>query len=386
MLQDVDQSIKNLLLAELRLSPDGLIKDEAQIEFGPGPKDSPPAKPTLCLFLHDVHENLETRDQSFEVRRGPDLREVAKSRKATRLNLSYLVTAHAKDTEAEHRLLGEALGVLMRNGFIPPKHLAGSLAIFGEPAVTISVAQRDHWAHSDAPRVWQATGLPLRPFIGIVAGALFDPFETRTVKLVREAILALGQGADPDGADRQMVVHSTRVSAAGTVSDVNGDAIPDVKVAIKGRSEATITDAQGVFLFRNLPSGPHTLVFSKAGLESREEEVISPVKGLANELQPVAVQMTSASDARRAQEAESEFVGLPRSNTLVGTLRYADGTPASFVPVKVGERTVVTDAEGVYRFTELPHRAREIVAEIAGRGEITLPVKPGSPTSEVPKK
>ena len=388
MLQEVDQSVKNFLLAELRLSTDGLVKDESQIVIGlpPTEDEKAPASPTIYLFLHDLHENLALRDQSFEIRRNENEMEVGKSRRPTRLNVSYLLTASAKDVSTEHRLLGEALGVLMRNGFIPTKYLVGSLIPFGDAAVSISAAQRDHWAHEDAPKVWQAIGHPLKPYIGVVASAMFDPFETKMVRLVREALIALGQGAEVDRPDRQMTVRSVRVSAAGVITDTDGNPIPDAIVSVKDRPETAVTDEQGVFFIKNLPSGPHKLKVSKKGLAPVETEVIAPVRGLANELNPVAIQMKPATDAQRAADGRSEFIGQPQVITLVGTLRYDDGRPASFVPVSVGDRTAVTDEEGVYRFSHLPHNPKQLVAEIPGKGEITMPVKAGAVTSELPKK
>lgn len=384
MLQDADQTLKNLLLAEFKAAASPLIQGEDQIVFGLGPSEAP-AKPVLSLYLHDLHENLDTRDQSFEVIRDPNGREGTRSRKPTRINLSYLVTAHAKDPQTEHQLLGDALGILMRNGRVPKKHLVGTLEPYGELAMALSVAQRDHWAHANAPSVWQAAGLPLRPFIGLVASALFDPYETKAVKLVRDAILGLGLGADPYKKDRQMNVRAVRLGAAGVVSGPNGEALPSVNVEVKGRSETAVTDENGVFLIRNLPPGPHTLVFNKARYVSQEEEAIAPAPGLANEFQPLTIAMREATDA---ESAKSSLVdgGAPLRYTLIGTLRNADGSPASFVPVKVGDRTAVTDANGEYRLYDLPHRAKELIAEVPGLGETRVAVKETATTTQLPKR
>ncbi len=387
MLHEVDQSIRNLLAAELRMASPKLVSDDAQIVIG-APSDLEQGKlekPRVRLFLHDIHENLAVRDQGYEITRAAGEMQVGKSLKPTRLNLSYLLTVEAEKPEAEHQLLGEALGVLMRNGFIPTRYLEGSLTRFGEEAISISVGQRDHWAHMDAPKVWQATGLPLRPFIGIVASALFDPYETRTVKLVREALFSMGQGVRPAGPDRQMDVRSVRVSAAGAITDENGEPLPDVVVSIHGRGDQTLTDAQGVFLFRNLPSGPHRLAFRKRGFEDAETEAVAPPRGLANELQPVAVQLKAASAKGLVSSVRSEFQERAKPTTLIGTLRYSDGRPASFIPVRIGERTAVTDQEGVYHFTDVASGQKSVVAEVPGRGEVVAPVAADG-VAEVPKK
>src|SRR3569832_2261227 len=92
MLQDVDQTIRNLLLAELRGASDGLNGEASQLVVGPPSptEETDLKKPRIRLFLHDVHENLAVRDQSFEIRRTPNEMEVGKGRRPTRRNLSYL--------------------------------------------------------------------------------------------------------------------------------------------------------------------------------------------------------------------------------------------------------------------------------------------------------
>lgn len=369
MLHEVDQSIKNLLFAELKKTAGGLLQDEDQIVVG-APAADEDGRARIHLFLHDVHENLTLRDPSFEVRRGTNDWEVGKSRKATRLNLSYLLTAHAGTASEEHRLLGEVLGVLLRHGFVPQDHLVGSLKPFEEEAVVLSVAQRDHWAHADGPKVWQATGQPLRPFVGIVAAAMFDPFETRTVRLVREALLAVGQGAGPDGPDRQMDVRSLRVSAGGVISGTDGEPIPEATVRVESRPEQTSTDAHGAFFLQNLPPGKHRLSFSKRGYLVDPVEVTVPPRGQAGELDLISVQMHLESDAERVE-------ATPEQGEIIGTLRYADGRPAPYIPVRIGNRTAVTDGEGMYRFSPVPEKSPSLMAEVPGTGNVTVKAKDG---------
>ena len=144
MLQEVDQSIKNLLFAELRTNSDGLVHDEDQIVFGLPADDEAKASdtPKIHLFLHDVHENLALRDQSFDIKRGSDEWEVGKARKPVKLNLSYLLTVRGKDPATEHRILGDALGVLLRNGFVPPKDIWSDRSCRSEKKPSCSPSRR----------------------------------------------------------------------------------------------------------------------------------------------------------------------------------------------------------------------------------------------------
>jgi hypothetical protein len=388
MLHEVDQSLKNMLVAEFKDVEGRPIADDSQITIGPPPETGfKPKKPTINLFLHDLHESPNLRNFAFETKPTTDDWEVGRSLKPTHLNLSYMITAHAEDPLDEHRLLGETLGILMRKPVVESRHLVGSLQNYKDEAMKLSIAQRDHFAHGDGAKVWQATGHPLRPFIGLVIAAMFDPFETRLTKRVREAIFSLGHEPHPEGEKRQMDIHRVRIGAAGMVSDSkSGEPIADVKVSVEGRPESTLTDAGGVFYFRNLPVGRHQLTFAKATFKTQVAEAVTPPVGRANEMELMDVKLSSATDSERVagliQDPKFQVPGAE----LIGTLRFADGSPAAFIPVRVNDRTAVTDADGQYHFTNVPGPIRELVAEIPGMGEVARPIDPAKPTVELGKK
>ncbi len=388
MLHEVDQSLRNMLLAEFKEVEDRLISDESQLTVGPPPDDGfKPKKPVVNLFLHDLHESPNLRNFAFENKPTADDWEVGRSLKPTHLNLSYIITAHAEDPMVEHRLLGETLGILMRKPIVSVKHLVGSLQPFKEEAMKLSIAQRDHFAHGDSAKVWQATNLTLRPFIGLVVAAMFDPFETRLVKRVREAIFSLGHEPHPEGEKRQMDLHRIRIGAAGMVTDSStGNPLVDVKVSVEGKPESTLTDAAGVFFFRNLPVGRHKLTFEKATFKTMTQEAVTPPVGRSNEMELMDVKLENASDKERtAGLIKDPSFQIPGAE-LVGTLLFPDGTPAAYIPVRINDRTAVTDADGQYHFTNVHGPIRELIAEIPGEGEVAKPVDPAKPTVELGKK
>ncbi len=388
MLHEVDQSLRNMLVAEFKDTEDRLITEESQITVGPPPEDSTkPKKPVLNLFLHDLHESPNLRNFAFENRPQEDEWTVGRSLKPTHLNLSFIITAHAEDAMTEHRLLGEALGILMRKPVVATKHLVGSLQPYKEEAMKLSIAQRDHYAHGDSAKVWQATNLTLRPFIGLVVAAMFDPYETKLVRRVREAIFSLGQEPHPQGEKRQMDLHRVRVGAAGMVVDsASGNPLVDVKVSVEGRPESTLTDASGVFFFRNLPVGRHKLTFTKGTYRTMEMEAVTPPIGRSNEMELMDVKMVNATDKERVADLISDPMFQIPGAELMGTLRFADGSPAAFIPVRINDRTAVTDGDGQYHFTNVRGPIRELVAEIPGKGEVATAVDPSKPTVEMSKK
>ncbi len=354
MLQEIDQALTRLLLLDLEKGQ-GLPKD-VRVTVG-DPPDERGGEPTLNLFLHDVVENLVQRDQSFEVRPGSELWTVGKSRRPTRVDASYLLSAHALDAATEHRLLGAALRTMLRHGYVPPSLLGEALAPFGDEAVALMVAQRDGRAHRDVASIWQASGHRLRPAIGIVATAMIDPFETRTVRLVREAVFGLAQGVPAEGAARQMDLRSLRVSVAGRVVDDEDDrSLTDAELSVDGATVGTV-DAQGVFLARDLAPGRHTIRVDSRGYAPWEGEVDVPLPLRGEALEPIEVRL------KREKMAATK----PEGFQAEGTLRHPDGRPAAYVPVTMGGRTAVTDAEGRYVFElEGAEEAIVLLPEAAG--------------------
>lgn len=116
--------------------------------------------------------------------------------------------------------------------------------------------------------------------LGLVVTAMFNPFETKLVKMVREAIVGIGVGTPPQGPDRPLDLKTTRVSAAGIVTRGEDDLPePEVVVSVAGREERTTTDERGFFCLLNLPPGKHTLSFWKRGLKVKEVAVNAPPPG-----------------------------------------------------------------------------------------------------------
>lgn len=397
MIQDVDESIRKLIVGEMLSGGGSLIKDESQIILGlPTEDQGKDKKPRINLYLHDVRENLPLRDESFHVKRGQDEWSVAKRPGAIRLDLSYILTVTAEDPLTEHRVLGDVLAALIRNRVVPDKYLSQSLLEENPNALLLSVAQPDHPAHDDQPKLWQSIGAAIRPSLTIVATAKFNPFETKFVKVVREAIYALGQGIHPEGPNRQMDVKSVRLSIAGIVSDKKEDRpLLNTIVTVAGRTEQATTDERGFFHFLNLPPNRYTLQFRKKGYQTVDMETVAPPPGRSDSIEPMDVAMLRLSDVEREKEEKAtsqevlrapSFIETGRRVTvsLVGTLRFPDGTPAPFIPVRVGGRTAVTDEDGMYHFTGLTPGEHQIVAEIPGRGEI--PVVATSGTATLPER
>ncbi|RYG32074.1 carboxypeptidase regulatory-like domain-containing protein [bacterium] len=135
-----------------------------------------------------------------------------------------------------------------------------------------------------------------------------------------------------------MDLRSLRVSIAGRVlDDRTGEPITDAVCSTAERQAAT--DERGVFLLRDAAPGKHTVTVTHSRYaESTFEAVAAPaMKGGA--LEPVEV---------RLKPKASEPV--PKGARFEGDIRYADGSPAAYIPIRLGGQTAVTDAQGHYVF------------------------------------
>ena len=300
MIHDVDETLSRLLAGELVKIPGCPVRSTEQITF-----ESPQvAEATLDgeahvnLFLRDVRENMERREEGFyRITQRAD-KSVGVRRPPVHFDLSYLVTVYAGDDPmAEHRLLSDVLGVFLRCAPVPEQWLAGTLAGKGPEC-----AARRKWRcpeHAvsgvDLPGMWQALGGKMRPALSLLITCPFDPFETRWTIAVREAVLGLGQGTMTQGPEQPRDLSEIRVSAAGVVLRQDNEApIAGVEVHIDGYPEAVETDANGFFWISNLTPGSHRLRFDKYGYRPGDVEVISPTFGSSQTLEPVVVALQAS--------------------------------------------------------------------------------------------
>lgn len=129
MIDDLDRTLEELLRQEL---PSALV-EQISISFSTPDNDfltkslKPPA---INLFLYDLRENLELRNNQWAIERQTN-GTATKRRPSVRVDCSYIVTAWPGDVPNpqidEHRLLGEVMKVLLRHPKIPAQVLQGNL-------------------------------------------------------------------------------------------------------------------------------------------------------------------------------------------------------------------------------------------------------------------
>jgi Pvc16 N-terminal domain len=199
MIEDLDRSLENLLKREL---PQELVA-QITISFATPDGQFPPPSvtlPAIDLFLYDIRENRDLRDNEWRVERQSDGTAVRKA-PPVRVDCSYLITAWPSDSSStpardEHRLLGEVMKTLLRFSMIPSDVLEGSLQ--GQqpplPASTLQPGRLQSLAE-----FWQALGgkpkatLSYTVTIGVDTGITAE-----AGPLVRETVFKFRQGTGPD--------------------------------------------------------------------------------------------------------------------------------------------------------------------------------------------
>jgi hypothetical protein len=184
MINDLDSTLRTLLKRELPAS----LASQVAISFDPPDDQFPPqgvTLPAIDLFLYDVRENHDLRSNEWSMSR--DSSGVARrSLPLVRVDCSYLITVWpSKGTptpaEDEHRLLGEAIMVLLRYPTLPGKALQGQLRNQELPLPT-AVLQPGHL--QSLGEFWQALGGKPKAALNYTVTIAVQPFEAIEVPLV----------------------------------------------------------------------------------------------------------------------------------------------------------------------------------------------------------
>ncbi len=347
--------------------------------------------PTISLYLYEVRENTALRQDPFMTNRRPDGKAATKGRSPLRFDLTYAVSGHADDPRAEHALLTFALGAFLRNPMVEMPKAEGQ-----EEAekLVIAIAQPEHDAPQALPTVQNFRPVPS---VTLRVTAPFNPFDADTVPLVRQAIFGYGQGTTPGFLGHPIDVRATSLSAAGVVTLPGGAPLRDALVSVADRLTRTTTDEEGRFSLLHLPPGQYERVFEKRGFATVHHAYEVPAIGRVHEIKELEVAIEpldhdAAIEAARGPRSQFSHIlqtDLSERRSVVGRLRYPDQSPASFIPVFLGNQSTVTDSQGVYSFSQAPFDA-SLIAEIPGQGRVEVEdqtvEKAGEKEKEAPAK
>lgn len=221
----------------------------ADISFATPDKAYSPSQSTLNIFLHDVTENRELRDEARVVQRTDGT--YTSRLPSLRVDCSYLVTAWSARTaglqaQEEHRLLGQALVWLSRFPVVDDRFLQGSLQTPAQPYPVPAVIAHTKEGQTMG-QFWSALGISPRPAFSVTVTIALEPFDV----------------VDEFAAVQHIRVESTLLDdpvLRGRVTDHLLAPIPGAGVGVVGSGGEVlaeqITDRLGRFTFPGLGFGP----------------------------------------------------------------------------------------------------------------------------------
>ncbi|MCE7929706.1 MAG: DUF4255 domain-containing protein [Dehalococcoidia bacterium] len=245
MFNDVDETLRQVLLADVPID-----RTEVEITFDRPTREwsSRLARPTLNLFLFDVRERLDFRDDTWTVTRNAN-GQAQRERPPRRIDLSYMVTAWTNEAADEHRILARVLACTYRQGRVDAAYLQGSLANATVP-ILLRAMPPDHLAKPTD--FWGVMDNELHASLTWVATVPLDVFAPVTGPLVVTRELQVGDRLGPD--------RETFIEVAG-VAHQKGDraaGIGNATVTVLDTSHRATTDSQGRFTFSPIPPGEYT--------------------------------------------------------------------------------------------------------------------------------
>jgi Pvc16 N-terminal domain/Carboxypeptidase regulatory-like domain len=239
----------------------------AQIVFDRPAETFSPTQTTVDLFLYDIRENLELRDNepTIERRNG----QVITRRPPLRVACSYLVTAWpvggGELPLQEHLLLSQVLQVLSSYPTIPTRFLQGSL-VGQEPPLPMVVLHPD--ALKNISEFWTSLGNKLRPSLTLTATIGMNTLAPETAPMVITWETSLQKVNLP-------ATQETSFGIGGQVIDNANVPVVGATVTLVERDVTTTTDAAGYFTLSALTSGSYTLRV-QSGATTRNVNITVP--------------------------------------------------------------------------------------------------------------
>ncbi len=297
MINDVDTALADLLKQEMPIA-----SNEVEIEFHQPKREwaSRLNRPTLNIFLHEVHENTNLRQQEFQTMRNRDFTTI-KKHASSRIDLHFMITAWASEPDDEHRLLTRALLALLRhpelpNPIFPDDKLPEPLREQPFPMM-LRVAEPD--ALRNAADIWGVLDNEIRPAITCVVTVAFDPHAPITGPAIRERKLDIGVAMPPstigDPLPGGLEMRET-INPAWAVGGMLNTKLPLdtlklrlasslIKITDKDGKEKTVDrvhdqrvwiDPDGRFVVGNLEMGEYTFEVSAADHKTTQAKLMVP--------------------------------------------------------------------------------------------------------------
>jgi Pvc16 N-terminal domain len=267
MLADLDEALRSLLRSEL--ASHGFNGLEIAFDAPTREWSAGVTKPTLNLFLYEMREAVEGTASEWAEHRGNGHARL--ERPPLRVDCAYSITAWTTAVQDEHRMLSQALAVLLAHGRLPAAVLSDALAAQGEGITTRIAGAKP----SGAAEFWSALGGQYKVSLDYVVTLACDPgvtfhrgpeVRTHTVRV-----------QDRD-ATRGKTTQLHR--AAGLVHHADGRPAAGAWVVLPDAGGFTTAGDDGRFSFARVPEGRHACECRAADGATGGGELVVPGRGL----------------------------------------------------------------------------------------------------------
>ncbi|MBZ5561537.1 MAG: Pvc16 family protein [Acidobacteriia bacterium] len=263
MIQDLSQTLRAIL------TQPGLPTElgKALIAFDRPSDPYSPTQTTINLFLYDLRENLELRNNEPVVTTSAGQASIATA--PMRLACTYLVTAWpVGGTDLplqEQQLLSEVLQVLSKYPLIPASFLQGSLA-GQDPALPLVALHPD--ALKNISEFWTSLGNKLKPSLSVTVTISMPMFAPVTAPMVITAQTGLEQIGLP-------ATHVLSLTIGGTVTNAANAPVAGATVTLVELGSTATTDADGRYSLGPMAAGNFTL-HVVSGASTKDKSITAP--------------------------------------------------------------------------------------------------------------
>lgn len=269
MIEDLDEALRKLLIREIPIK-----NGEVDIAFDQPRREwsTRISRPTLNLYIHDLHENNELRrSKQWQVAYNSD-GTATQRRPPVRMDIHYMITAWAADPADEHRLLTRTLMVLLRHPTLPQDLLPERLQDQPTP-IPLETAQPEMLVN--AADIWSVMDNEMRPAIGCKATIAIDPYAPVEDPLVRTRELRIDQ------IPRALIRKAEESVAEAGLWTVSGtlhseQTLEDVRLTLVERNLDVSVSPEGAFTVGELRAGQYTLEVAVEGGEPRRYDITVP--------------------------------------------------------------------------------------------------------------
>lgn len=269
MIDDLNEGIRELLKQEIPIK-----NGEVEISFDQPKREwsSRLSRPTINLFLYEMQENTKLRQQPGWGVNSRQNGMATLGRQPMRLDLRYMITAWATESEDEYRLLGRTIMALSRYGNLPKKYLPELLQ--DQPFdIPIEVAQPTNM--QNATDIWSVLDNEIRPAISCNITLAVTPYLPVETPLVRARQVAFEQVTYEPVLDLLASVSDSKNywSIGGIIA--TNKPLEDIHLQLVERALPVHIREAGQFTIGHLEAGTYTLEITVKGLKKPKRQTFT---------------------------------------------------------------------------------------------------------------